>query len=236
MQAKRIIQFLAALAEHNEREWFKAHKDEYLACRDDFEAGVQQLIGRIGAFDPSVAHVVAHDCVYRPQRDIRFSTDKSPYKRHISAYICERGRKSIRGGYYLHMQPGQCLVAIGTPWLPTNILTACRQDIMGRPDEWRKTVESRKFLKYFGRPGSGNWNFEKLDEKGFGMMRLKTAPKGFDRDSDLIEYLRMKDYLVWQRVSDSFFEGDAWLDHTEDLCRTAQPMVAFVNEVVADYD
>ena len=113
MQAKRIIQFLAALAEHNEREWFKAHKDEYLACRDDFEAGVQQLIGRIGAFDPSVAHVVAHDCVYRPQRDIRFSTDKSPYKRHISAYICERGRKSIRGGYYLHMQPGQCLVAIG---------------------------------------------------------------------------------------------------------------------------
>lgn len=236
MDAKRIFKFLGELTHHNDRVWFKAHKEEYLACRADFEASMQQFIGRLGAFDPSVASITAGDCIYRPQRDIRFSTDKSPYKRHISAFVCERGRKSIRGGYYIHLECGHSLVAIGTPWLPTNILTACRQDILGRPEEWRDAVESPKFLKYFGRPGDADGDFESMDEKGFGISHLKTAPKGFDRDSDMLPYLRMKDYVVWQRVDDASFDGDGWMDHAEELCRTAQPMMAFINEVIADYD
>ena len=104
MDAKRIFKFLGELTRHNDRVWFKAHKEEYLACRANFEASIQQFIGRLGTFDPSVASITAADCIYRPQRDIRFSTDKSPYKRHISAFVCERGRKSIRGGYYIHLE------------------------------------------------------------------------------------------------------------------------------------
>ena len=88
MNANRIISFLANVAANNNREWFQAHKDEYLACKEDFENGIDQLIRAISLFDPSVAHLAAKDCVYRFYRDIRFSPDKSPYKRHFGAYIC----------------------------------------------------------------------------------------------------------------------------------------------------
>ena len=88
MNANRIISFLANVAANNNREWFQAHKDEYLACKEDFENGIDQLIRAISLSDPSVAHLTAKDCVYRFYRDIRFSPDKSPYKRHFGAYIC----------------------------------------------------------------------------------------------------------------------------------------------------
>lgn len=93
MKVKQILGFLRDVAANNNREWFAAHKDKYLECKADFEEGVAQLIGRIAEFDPNIAHLEPKDCCYRFYRDVRFSEDKSPYKRHFGAYICERGKK-----------------------------------------------------------------------------------------------------------------------------------------------
>ena len=124
MDTQRILQFLKDVAANNNRPWFQEHKDEYDAVRQDFEAGVAQLIGRIADFDNSVAHLSVKDCTYRFYRDTRFSPDKSPYKRHLGAYISAKGKKSLHGGYYIHLEPGGCLMACGSYWLPTNILTS----------------------------------------------------------------------------------------------------------------
>ncbi|MBF1587991.1 MAG: DUF2461 family protein, partial [Prevotella sp.] len=80
MNAKRILNYLHMLAVHNNREWFQEHKDEYDACRADFEHGIELAIATIAQFDTEVAHVTVKDSCYRFNRDTRFSEDKSPYK------------------------------------------------------------------------------------------------------------------------------------------------------------
>ena len=232
MDAKRILQFLKDISANNNRQWFAEHKDEYTAVRTDFENGVAQAITRIAAFDPSVAHITVKDATYRFYRDTRFSADKSPYKRHLGAYIAAHGRKALHGGYYIHLEPGHCLVSCGNYWLPTNILTSCRNEIMGNIGEWLKCVENVAFLKMFGRPGCGDWD----SASGFGLEHLKTCPSGFPRDYEHIEYLRMKDFCCWKAVPDTFFEGDRWLGEMEKILKVGKPMMDFINNVIDDYE
>lgn len=232
MNTNLILTFLRDVAANNNRPWFNAHKDEYLSARADFEAAIGRAIVRIAEFDESIAHLKVSDTTYRFYRDTRFSPDKSPYKRHFGAYICAKGKKALHGGYYIHVEPGACMLACGSYWLPTNILTSCRNEIMGNIDEWRHAVESREFRKYFGRPsGSGIES-----EKGFGIAMLKICPAGFPRDYEHIDYLRMKDYCCWTTVGDDFFEGDGWLDEACRVFRAAKPMMDFVNSVIDDYE
>ena len=83
---------------HNDREWFNAHKDEFLRCQARFHELVEEVIKEISVFDPVMATLTPKDCTYRMNRDIRFSADKSPYKTHFSAFIAPRGKNSGLGG------------------------------------------------------------------------------------------------------------------------------------------
>ena len=237
MDTKLILQFLRDVMANNNRLWFQQHKDVYLAAKEDFERGVAAAISRISTFDSSVAHIGVKDATYRFYRDTRFSPDKSPYKNHLGAYISARGKKSLHGGYYIHLEPDNCLLACGSYWLPTNILTSCRNEIMANEEEWLKCVESKEFIKYFGD------SFEPCTERdswgtkqGFGLEKLKTCPAGFPRDYAQVKYLRLKNYCCWHRVSNDFFEGDAWLKQMEIVFKAAKPMMDFMNSVIDDYE
>lgn len=246
MDAKRILAFLRQVMANNNRPWFLEHKGEYEAVRADFERGVGQALERIVTFDPEIAHLSVKDCTYRFYRDTRFSPDKSPYKNHLGAYIDAKGKKALRGGYYLHLEPDHCLVSVGNYWLPTKILTACRNEMMANTEAWLKCVESRAFKKYFSDvhgkqkvPGDEklpeweeNWN----SPQGFGLTKLKTCPAGFPKDWEYVQYLRLKDYCCWHHVPDNFFEGDQWLDEMERMYRAAKPMMDFMNAVIDDYE
>ncbi|MCK8623571.1 DUF2461 domain-containing protein [Prevotella sp. E13-27] len=241
MDAKRILNYLKQLMTNNNRDWYLANKAEYDTIRADFEEGVKLAIGRIAGFDPSIAHLRVKDCTYRFNRDTRFSNDKSPYKNHLGAYIAAHGKKALHGGYYLHLEPGHCMVACGNYWLPTNILTSCRNEIMANTDEWLKCVENKMFQKYFGSPQASSFktptDVSSWDQpQGFGLEKLKSCPSGFPRDWVHIEYLRMKDYCCWHQVSDDFYQGDKWLDEIESMFKTAKPMMDFINSVIDDYE
>ena len=241
MDQKYILRFLRQVMANNNREWFQEHKKEYEAAKAAFEQGVQQALERVMTFDPEIAHVTVKDCTYRFYRDTRFSADKSPYKNHMGAYINAKGKKALRGGYYLHLEPDHCLLAVGNYWLPTNILTACRNEIMANTEEWLKCVESQEFRKYFGSDVAMNTkeptNVDSWDQpQGFGLEKLKTSPSGFPRDWAHIEYLRMKDYCCWHQVPDDFYQGEKWLDEIEPMFKTAKPMMDFINSVIDDYE
>ena len=244
MDTKKILGFLKQVAANNNRPWFQEHKSEYEAVRADFEQGVKLALERIVRFDPDIAHLTVKDCTYRFYRDTRFSADKSPYKNHFGAYINAKGKKALRGGYYLHLEPGHCLVAVGNYWLPTNILTACRNEMMANTDEWLKCVESKAFLKYFSDVRKKQPEGEKRSEweeswdspQGFGLTKLKTCPSGFPRDWEYVGYLRLKDYCCWHHVDEDFFEGEGWLDELERMCKAAKPMMDFTNAVIDDYE
>lgn len=232
MDVKRILDFLKEVAMNNNRPWFMEHKSEYEAVKAEWERGVAQALERIGSFDASVLSQQVKDCTYRFYRDTRFSEDKSPYKNHLGAYINAHGKKALRGGYYIHMEPGHCLLAVGNYWLPTNILTSCRNELMANEEEWLRCVESKAFKKYFDAPEDASWD----SPQGFGMAKLKTCPSGFPRDYEHLRYLRLKDYCAWHHVSDDFFEGDDWLNEMERIFLAAKPMMDFVNAVIDDYE
>ena len=232
MDVKRMLDFLKEVTMNNNRPWFMEHKSEYEAVKAEWERGVAQALERIGSFDPSVLSQQVKDCTYRFYRDTRFSEDKSPYKNHLGAYVNAHGKKALRGGYYIHMEPGHCLLAVGNYWLPTNILTSCRNELMANEEEWLRCVESKAFKKYFDAPEDASWD----SPQGFGMTKLKTCPSGFPRDYEHLRYLRLKDYCAWHHVSDDFFEGDDWLNEMERIFLAAKPMMDFVNAVIDDYE
>lgn len=232
MDCNLIYNFLRSIAANNNRDWFSGHRAEYDAARASFESGIEKAIERIAEFDATVGHLTIKDVTYRFYRDTRFSPDKSPYKRHFGAYIAAHGKKAMHGGYYIHLEPGNSLLACGSYELPTKVLTACRNEIMGNIDEWRRIVEDGKFVSTFGYPGDGEWG----SDKGFGIAMLKKCPVGFPRDYEYIDYLRMKDYCCWHRVDDSFFEGDGWIEKIAEPFMVAKPMMDFVNNVIDDYE
>ena len=232
MDTERILGFLRDISVNNNRPWFALHKREYLAAKEEFEAGIALAIPKIAALDPSVAHITVKDAVYRFYRDTRFSLDKSPYKRHFGAYIAAHGKKALHGGYYIHLEPGACMLACGSYYLPTNILTACRNEIIANEQQWLQIVENPRFIKQFGTPGAHDLN----EKRGFGIAALKTVPAGFPRDYQHMPYLRMKDYCCWNQVPDNFFSGDKWIDNMMEVFAVAKPMMDFVNAVIDDYE
>lgn len=232
MNTSKILKFLKAITVNNNRQWFADHRKEYELVLKDFEHDISKAIDAIAVFDSSVSHLTVKDVTYRFNRDTRFSADKSPYKRHFGAYISAHGKKSLHGGYYIHVEPGNCLLACGCYCLPTNILTACRNEIMGNIDTWRGIVEQPLFVETFGKVGCKPWG----DIYGFGIEHLKTCPSGFPRDYEFIEYLRMKDYCCWQQVPDDFFAQDDWIEKAIEIFKIAKPMMDFINNVVDDYE
>lgn len=187
---KEILDFLTRLAANNNRPWFLAHKDEYNAIKEQIEVLTACLINEISQFDSSAVHMVPSQCLYRIYRDTRFSQDKTPYKDHIGIYICPpRGKKDgHRAGYYLHLQPGNCLVA-GGAWCPDSaLLQRIRTDIYDNVEEYLEIIKNPDFARYYPTVG------EDL---------LKTAPKGFPKDWEHVELLRPRSYVVGTPLTDS---------------------------------
>ncbi len=88
-----ILDYLTDLSNHNEREWYHAHKAEYKEANAEFEALVQELIFRIGEFDSSILNNQPKDLTFKLVRDTRFSNDKSPYNPAFRAHIAANGRE-----------------------------------------------------------------------------------------------------------------------------------------------
>ena len=108
---------------------------------------------------------------------------------------------------------------------------------MGNIDEWLNSVENKDFIGYFGNVGEGKWDGTSIaTDKGFGLSFLKTCPKGFPKDYEHIEYLRMKDYCCWLKLSDDFFQQRDWATRLASICKIGKPMMDIINSVVDDYE
>ena len=216
----RILQFLADVTVNNRREWFHEHHDRYEEAHEAFVRIAEQMIAAIGKFDPAIAEVPVKSTLYRFYRDTRFSLDKSPYKRHMGTYINSKGKKSPHGGYYLHFEPGNCMVGGGAYCLDSPILKAVRQSIVDQLEDFRDIVEAPAFKALFPVIGEDH---------------LKTMPAGFPRDFAYPQYLRPKNYAVLHTLPDDFFFQEDWQERITEYFRTMKPFLDFVNNTIDDY-
>lgn len=188
MLQKSTFQFLRQLSKNNNREWFNANKHLYEAAKIDFENFVTELIAAIAKFDKAASGLKAKDCTFRIYRDVRFSKNKEPYKNNFGAYIAAGGKKSMKPGYYIHLQANGKSFLGGGAYMPASpVLNAIRQEVDYNLKEFEGILKARSFKKYFS----------KLEGD-----TVKTTPKGYAKDHPAIGILRHKDFLAMHALKD----------------------------------
>lgn len=187
MSFDKSISFLRSLKSNNNKEWFDSNKNKYMEAKEEFEAFIQKLIVGLSKFDKRIhPDMKAKDCLFRIYKDVRFSKDKTPYKTHFGAYITPGGKKSEIAGYYFHLDPADVFIAGGN-WQPMpDHLQAIRQEIDYNGDKLVKILKSKSFRTYFN----------ELSEED----KLKTVPKGFDKEHQYLELLKLKSFVAYYRV------------------------------------
>ena len=214
---KSTLDFLNQIKFNNNRDWFLKNHPIYLEARENFESFVQKLIDQIIEFEPIMKGLEVKSCVYRFNRDIRFSNDKSPYKTHFGAFIVKGGKKNgdKYSGYYFHIEPGASIIAGGAYMPPAQWLSAIREKIDEEPDRFIKIINSKEFIRFFG---------QLTGEK------LKKAPKGFPPDHPNVDLLKFKSYLVVNEVSDKLVLSDKYFEHTVNVMKAMKPLNDFLND------
>jgi uncharacterized protein (TIGR02453 family) len=214
---KSTLDFLDALKVNNNRDWFINNKLSYLEAKKNFESLVQEIINKIIDFEPIMKGLEVKSCVYRINRDIRFSKDKSPYKSHLGAFVVRGGKKNGDkfAGYYIHIEPGQSIIAGGAYMPPVPWLNAIREKIDDEPDKLLRIINNKDFIKYFG----------KIDGE-----KLKKAPKGYPADHPHIDLLKFKSYLVVNEIPDKLVLSERYFDHSMTVIRAMKQFNDFLNE------
>jgi uncharacterized protein (TIGR02453 family) len=211
------LKFLKRLASNNNTAWFHAHRAEYEAARAAFELLVEEVILRFNRYE-DLGGIQPRDCIYRINRDVRFSPDKSPYKRNMAAVISRGGRKSERAAYYMHIQPGDSFVGGGI-WMPdAERLLRIRRAIATDAQPLRRILRNPTFQK----------NFKGLDTQ----QMLKTAPKGFPADHPALELLKLKHFTTGRRATDKEVLAPNFPAEVVRIFRAMKPLNDWLNEAL----
>lgn len=209
------IQFLNQLKENNTREWFNAHKDEFIAQQSHIEEFASALLGMLNLTDV-IETPSGKKSLYRIYRDTRFSKDKTPYKSHWSGSF-KRATKQRRGGYYFHIEAGNSFVAGGF-WAPSPAdIRLIREDIAFDGAPLRKIIGSKAFVANFG------------TLKG---EQLATAPKGFAKDDPEIDLLRYKQFLLVRKFEDKEVLDPNFLQQAGQTFASMRPFFDYMSAVL----
>ncbi len=182
--ADRDARFFKALAKHQDREWFAAHRDEY---EEGWLAPMKALLGEVRTkLSPRYAHEeIADPKVFRIYRDVRFSKDKSPYKTHIGGYLGVAGSSAGPSGaaaVYVHVGANELFVCAGQYMMDGGQLKRFRAAV----DDAKRGAELTKLLTPLGRAGFTVASHE----------QTARVPRGFDPDHPRADLLRRKGLIV----------------------------------------
>jgi len=212
---KPVLKFSRALGKNNNREWFQAHRGEYDDARAHFEAYVAAVIEELSPLF-SLGDITPKECIFRIYRDLRFAKDKTPYKPLMSAYVAPGGRKARRMGCYIHIEPGESMLAGGLHQPRPAQLVAWRAAIDRDPEPFKKILKNATFRKYFGTVGGD---------------RLMTAPRGYPKDHPELDLLRLKSVTVARMVSDKLVASPDFLRETLITCRVMKPFLDYLDSL-----
>lgn len=209
------MDFLSQLKTHNNRDWFNEHKEQFLKEQAYIEKFADALLSELTTHDvletPS-----GKKSLHRIYRDTRFSKEKTPYKTNWSGSF-RRATKYRRGGYYFHLESGNCFIAGGF-WGPSpEDLKRIREDFAFDDQPMRKIINDKIFIKTFGALQGD---------------QLKTTPKGFDAESSAIDLLRYKQFLVIRKFSDKEMMSDTFVKEASQTFKNMRLFFDYMSEVL----
>lgn len=213
--ASSTFDFLKKLAKNNDRDWFNANKNEYLKAYDNMLAFSDALLAEMQQHD-HIETPSGKKSLMRIYRDTRFSKDKTPYKTHFGGGF-SRATKSLRGGYYFQIGPGESLAAGGFFSPNTDDLLRIRKDVELNHEDWQQLLANPALEQTFG---------SLCGEK------LVTAPKGFAKDHPGIEILRHKQFYFERYFTDEEVLSPGFLQELNRTFQNLRPYFDYMSEVL----
>ena len=215
-----ILKYLEELNKNNNRDWFNENKQRYIEAKNRFDRFAQQLIDGLAAVDSSLSNLRLEQCTYRIYRDLRFSSDKTPYKTHFSAYIAPQGKSSGLAGYYIHIEPEdghflkRCFLAAGAHCPTTKELQSIREEFLDNGEILSKAInDAAPFTLEFD-------------------SALKRPPKNFPQDSPWIEYIKLKNFILTLPLEKSDLEDDIFLSNCIQEFSKCKKFVEMMNRAI----
>jgi len=211
-----LFTFFRELKANNNREWFEANKNRYeKQIREPLLQFIADFGLRLAEISP---HYVADarrsgGSLFRINRDIRFSKDKSPYKTMAGIqFRHESGKDAHAPGFYLHLEPDGVFAGVGM-WQPdAPALSKIRNAIVAHPERWQRAISDEGFRAIFT-PGGES---------------LKNPPKGYDPNHPFIEDLKRKDFIASTSFSETEVCAPDFMDRFSEVCRRTAPYVGFL--------
>ncbi|WP_417372272.1 DUF2461 domain-containing protein [Gelidibacter japonicus] len=206
------FEFLEKLKQNNFREWMQENKKEYLANEKDLKSFYSEVLAGLNVTDE-----IAKMKVYRINRDIRFSKDKTPYNTHRSVSFSRAGAHR-RGGYYLRLEPGNSMMAGGFFGPNPADLLRIRKEFEMDASEIREILNNSEFQEAFN---------------GFSQdYAVKTAPKGFSKDDPNIDLIRLKSYFVVHKFSDTEVFSEDFKEKLISYYLLLRPFFDYMSDVL----
>lgn len=217
-----IIKFLSELSQHNDREWFNAHKADYLNAKQQFDVLVESLIAGVNEFDPEIGALTVSDCTWRIYRDTRFSYDKRPYKTQMGGYFAPRGKRGPFSGYYFQIGIDEesglpvGMIATGNYYTEPAVLRILREDI--DLDEAKSIKSALTKAKGFH-----------LDSE----QMLKRVPRGFDAEKPWSDLFRYKNFCLVKNVDAAYLRAADFRERLLADFKTTKPFLRLLNRAIA---
>ncbi len=207
--------FLKELKKNNTKEWMDANRKWYQEIR-------QGLVDYAGTIQTSFAEVYPMHMMdpkkylARINNNRRFHPDKPPYKTHFAFMVRHKGPGY--GDFYIHLEPGNSMLASGIYHPPRELLQALRDLIDHRGEDLAELAAHPDFKRVFG---------------GLQGDKLKKAPKGFELDHPHIDLLRHKDLIIMKNVKDDVFFTKKGLKEIQEAFHVALPFIEFIDDAIS---
>ena len=207
----QVFSFFTALAKNNNREWFEANKPKFKTLENEVKVFTKEVERALQLHDK-----IQKAKMFRIYRDVRFSKNKTPYKTHFGIAF-HREKPAFRGGYYIHLEPGNSFLGVGF-WGPSpEDLFRIRKELELDAEELRKIMAQSDFKKYWGELSG--------DE-------VKTAPKGFDKAHSNIDLIKKKQYVFLKNFTDHQVFSDDFVDLIDEHFQHIRPYFDYMSNVL----
>ncbi|MBD3630074.1 DUF2461 domain-containing protein [Cyclobacterium sp.] len=217
MKNTPILHFLEELTQNNSKDWMDANRDWYLQVKERLLEDVAEILSALSERQPLFSELRPKDCIFRQNRDVRFSANKQPYKTNMAAYFAIGGKKSAGPGYYLHLQPGGSFVGGGIYMPAAETLKKIRQEIDYSGEELDNILHRPEFHSFFG------------DMEG---EQLKTSPRDYDKDHPYLKYLKYKSFIVSKPVSDQEIHSGNYVKQAISAFEMMLPFYEFLERAI----
>ena len=209
---KSSLDYLKKLKINNNRDWFAAHKEDYIAAQSNIKDLYTAIRENLEKHDD-----IEKVKLFRIYRDVRFSKDKTPYKAHFAGSFSRLG-PHLRGGYYPRIKPNESFLAGGF-WEPNKEdLFRIRKEIEVDASEMRAILEDKNFIKYFGGTIQGD--------------ELRTAPRGFDKRHPDIDLIRKKGFIAVRKFTDQEVISNSFIEEVHHSFKGLRPFFDYMSDVL----